>query len=72
MLGECGEYKIFAPLFIFSIRRVLFLVHIPERKAGITHSEVMYSGHSMSTERMKKPDHLRFYSYLVDLKYHGR
>jgi hypothetical protein len=31
-----------------------------------------YSGHSMSSERMKKPDHLRFYSYLVDLKYHGR
>jgi hypothetical protein len=29
-------------------------------------------GHSMSSERMKKPDHLRFYSYLVDLKYHGR
>jgi hypothetical protein len=28
--------------------------------------------HSMSSERMKKPDHLRFYSYLVDWKYHGR
>jgi len=29
-------------------------------------------GHSMSSEPMKKPDHLWFYSYLVDLKYHGR
>jgi hypothetical protein len=29
-------------------------------------------GHSMSSEPMKKPSHLRFYSYLVNLKYHGR
>jgi hypothetical protein len=29
-------------------------------------------GHSMSSEPMKKPDHLWFYSYLVDLTYHGR
>jgi hypothetical protein len=26
----------------------------------------------VSSERIKKIDHLRFYSYLVDLKYHGR
>jgi hypothetical protein len=29
-------------------------------------------GHSMSSEPTKKPDHLWFYSYLVNLKYHGR
>jgi hypothetical protein len=32
----------------------------------------MHMGHSTSSEPMKKPDHLGFYSYLVDLKYHGR
>jgi hypothetical protein len=36
------------------------------------HSKQSIMGHSMSSEPMKKPSQLWFYSHLVDLKYHGR